>query len=82
MIAFSLISLRRMKKISVMDAIHGENRGERFSRIPGVSLNSTKKISVPTFLAVQDIVRNAISPVCTILPPPEVDAPQTQAAEQ
>ena len=57
MIAFSLISLRRMKKISVMDAIHGENRGERFSRIPGVSLNSTKKISVPTFLAVQDIVR-------------------------
>ncbi len=31
---------------------------------------------------VQDIVRNAISPVCTILPPPEVDAPQTQTAEQ
>ena len=31
---------------------------------------------------VQDIVRNAISPVCTILPPPEVDASQTQTAEQ
>ncbi len=57
MIAFSLISLRRMKKISVMDAIHGENRGERFSRMPGVSLNRSKRISAPTFLAVQDIVR-------------------------
>ena len=57
MIAFSLISLRRMKKISVMDAIHGENRGERFSRIPGVSLNKCRKISAPSFLAVQDIVR-------------------------
>ena len=57
MIAFSLISLRRMKKISVMDAIHGESRGERFSRIPGVSLNKCKKISVPVFLAVQDIIR-------------------------
>lgn len=57
MLAFSLISLRRMKKISVMDAIHGENRGERFSRIPGVSLSKIKRISPPTFLALQDIVR-------------------------
>lgn len=57
MIAFSFISLRRMNKISVMDTIHGENRGERFSRIPGLSINKLSKISVPSYLAVQDIVR-------------------------
>ena len=30
MVLFSYMALRRMKKISVMDTIHGENRGERF----------------------------------------------------
>ena len=47
MILFSFISLKRIDRISVMDAIHGEGKGERFSRIPGVSLTKRKKVSVP-----------------------------------
>ena len=54
---FSFFALRRMNKISVIDAIHGENRGERFSAIPGPSLNKKKHMSVPLFLAVSDILR-------------------------
>ena len=55
MVAFSFIALRRMKKISVMDTIHGENRGERFKSLPGVFLHKSKKMSVPFFLAMEDI---------------------------
>ena len=57
MLSFSLVSLRRIDRISVMDAIHGEGKGERFSKIPGVSLSKRKNISVPFFLALQDIIR-------------------------
>ena len=53
----SFFSLRRMNKISVIDAIHGENRGERFTSIPGLFLNSKKHLSVPFFLALSDILR-------------------------
>ena len=55
MILFSFLALRRMKKISVMDTIHGENRGERFKKIPGVFLHKSRHSSVPFFLASQDI---------------------------
>ena len=57
MLVFSFVSLRRIDRISVMDAIHGEGKGERFSKIPGVSLSKRKHTSVPFFLALQDIVR-------------------------
>ncbi len=53
----SFFSLRRMNKISVIDAIHGENRGERFTSIPGLFLNNKKQLSVPFFLALSDILR-------------------------
>ena len=56
-VLFSFFALRRMNKISVIDAIHGENRGERFSAIPGPSLNKKKYLSVPLFLAISDILR-------------------------
>ena len=56
-ILFSFFALRRMNKISVIDAIHGENRGERFSALPGLSLNRKKHLSVPMFMAVSDILR-------------------------
>lgn len=56
-VLFSFFSLRRMNKISVIDAIHGENRGERFTSIPGLFLNNKKSISVPFFLALSDILR-------------------------
>ena len=55
MVLFSYLALRRMKKISVMDTIHGENRGERFKQLPGVFLHKSRKISVPFFLAACDI---------------------------
>ena len=55
MIIFSFLALRRMRKISVMDTIHGENRGERFRKLPGVFLHKSRKASVPYFLAAQDI---------------------------
>ena len=54
---FCLIALRRMNNISVIDAIHGENRGERFARLPGLSLARSGKIGVAPFLAVSDILR-------------------------
>ncbi|MBO7355124.1 MAG: FtsX-like permease family protein [Lachnospiraceae bacterium] len=57
MTAFAFISLRKMNRVSVMDTIHGENRGERFSKIPGLQLNKSRKIPVPVFLALQDIIR-------------------------
>ena len=56
-VLFSFFALRRMNKISVIDAIHGENRGERFTSIPGLFLNNKKHISVPFFLALSDILR-------------------------
>lgn len=56
-VLFSIFSLRRMNKITVIDAIHGENRGERFSKIKGLSIARSKKMPVPFFLAVSDILR-------------------------
>lgn len=56
MIFFSMIIMRRIKKISVMDAIHGENRGERFGKISGLYLHKRRKMPVSLYLAVSDIV--------------------------
>ena len=57
MILFSFIALRRINRISVMDAIHGENRGERFSKTPGLCLYKREKLGIPMFLALEDILR-------------------------
>ena len=54
-IFFVAISLRRMKKISVMDVITGENRGERFKKLPGIFLHRLKKINIPFYLALTDL---------------------------
>lgn len=56
MIAFSLFVMRRINKISVIDAIHGENRGERFSKRFPMFLHRRKKMPVPFFLAATDIL--------------------------
>lgn len=56
MIAFSLLVMRRINKISVIDAIHGENRGERFSKRFPIFLHRRKKMSVPFFIALTDIL--------------------------
>jgi ABC-type antimicrobial peptide transport system permease subunit len=44
-----------MRNISVMDTIHGENRGERFKKLPGMQLYKSRKMSIPFFMASCDI---------------------------
>ncbi|MBQ3514585.1 MAG: hypothetical protein IJA32_12455 [Lachnospiraceae bacterium] len=56
MILFTMFVMQRMKKISVMDAIHGENRGERFGKTSGLYLHKRKKMPISLFLAVSDVV--------------------------
>lgn len=55
-IYYIFISLRRINKISIMNAIHGENRGEHFNKLPGISLNKCKHISSSLFLAISDLL--------------------------
>lgn len=57
-VSFTFLSLRRMNKISVMDAIHGENRGERFRKLPGMMFYKNKTLQVPLFLALSDILKS------------------------
>lgn len=53
---FIILAMKHMKKISVMDAIHGENRGERFGKATGLQLHKRKKMPIPLYLAVTDIM--------------------------
>ena len=57
MVLFSFVALKRINRISVMDTIHGENRGERFSKISGIHFYKSKKMKLPFFLALEDIIR-------------------------
>ena len=54
-ILYILIALRRIDRISVMDAITGENRSESIGRKNRFMLTKRKKMSVPFFLALSDI---------------------------
>lgn len=56
MILFSLFVMRRINRITVIDAIHGENRGERFSKGFPMFLHRRKRMSVPMFTALTDIL--------------------------
>ena len=56
MILFSVFVMRRMKRISVIDAIHGENRGERFGRHTALHLHKRRIMPVPLYLAISDIL--------------------------
>ena len=56
MILFSLLVMRRIRKISVIAALHGENRAERFSGNVPIYLHRRKKMSVPMFLALSDLL--------------------------
>ena len=55
MVLFSLSVMRRMKRISIMDAIRCENRGERFRKLSRFSLDGRKKMGIPLFLALSDL---------------------------
>ena len=56
MIVFSLLVMRRINRISVIDAIHGENHGERFGKGFPMYLHRRKKMPIPLFLALNDIL--------------------------
>ncbi len=55
-ILFILFSLRRIDRISVMDAIAGENRSESIGKKNRFMLTKRKRMSVPFFLALSDIL--------------------------
>lgn len=57
MVLFSVSVMRRINKISVIDAIHGENRGERFGNSTALFLYKRNKMPVPLYLAVSDILK-------------------------
>ncbi len=57
-IAFTLLVMRRINRISVIDAIHGENRGQRFEKLSKYMLYRRKRISVPSYLAVSDLLNS------------------------
>lgn len=56
MITFSMLVMRRIRKISVIDALHGENSGERFSGRTLLFLHRLKHLGVPSYLAVNDLI--------------------------
>lgn len=57
-IAFSAIMMRRIQKISVVEALHGNNAGERYGGFNRVDLYRSKRTKVPAFLAVSDMVNS------------------------
>ena len=56
MIVFSLLVMRRINRISVIDTIHGENRGERFKKGFPLFLHKRRKMPIPLYMALNDIL--------------------------
>ena len=55
-ILFICLLLRKINKISIINAIRGDNKSERFKKIPGLELSKCRHIKVPLFLALTDIL--------------------------
>lgn len=55
-IMVTFLAMRRMNKITVMDALHGEHKGERFNNLPGFFLHRRKYMKPSLFLAVTDLL--------------------------
>ena len=56
MIGFSLLAMRYINKISVVNAIRGENRAERIGKGNSLKLHKRKKMTPSFFLAFSDII--------------------------
>ena len=54
-IIFCIIIIHSMKRISAIDALHGENHGERYGKSSVFFLHRSRRASVPIYLAVSDI---------------------------
>ena len=57
-LVFSAVMMRRIRKISIVEAIHGKNIGERFDKFNRVDLYRSKKSKVPAFLALADMANS------------------------
>ncbi len=55
-ILFSLMVMRRINKISVIDAIYGENHGERFKKNSALFLHKRKRMPGAFYLALSDVL--------------------------
>lgn len=55
-ILFSMFVMRRIKRISVINAIHGENCGERFGKTSALLLHRRSRMPVRLCLALSDIL--------------------------
>ncbi len=53
---FTMLAMGRIKKISVMDALHGENKGERFEHMSKLYLHRCKRLPICAYLAISDIL--------------------------
>ncbi|MCI6191236.1 MAG: ABC transporter permease, partial [Clostridium sp.] len=52
------ISTRKLNKFSAIEAIRNGETGERFKKKSKISLNKNKKLNMPLFMAINDIVSN------------------------
>lgn len=52
------ISTKKLNKFSAIEAIRNGETGERFKKKSKISLNKNKKLNVPLFMAINDIVSN------------------------
>nr|MCR5120444.1 ABC transporter permease [Lachnospiraceae bacterium] len=57
-IIFSAVLMRRIQKISIVEALHGSNTGERFESVSRIALYRSKKCRVPAFLAISDMINS------------------------
>lgn len=55
-ILFVCLLLRKINKINIINAIRGDYKSERFKKIPGLELSKCRRIKVPLFLALTDIL--------------------------
>ena len=55
-ILYIMHSMKRVDKISVMDVLHGEARADSIRRAERLQLNKSRKIPIPLFLALKDIL--------------------------
>ena len=55
-ILFICLLLRKINKINIINAIRGDNKSERFKKIPGLELSKCRRLKVPLFLALTDIL--------------------------
>ena len=57
MILFCLLVMRKISKISIINAIHGEAGGERFGKSSFLFLHKRKKMGLSLFLSISDILK-------------------------